>query len=96
MSFECIELVTGRVQFGAGGIEILLEGVVVAKHRIQLVVHFSETDCAKNGIPIGVTKEKMAREPSVRTSNPSTTSDTTDIKPAASAAAVIRATMKRI
>ena len=56
MSLEGIELETGRVQFSTSGIEILLEAANLTKHRSQLVVHLTETNCAKDGIPVGVTE----------------------------------------
>ncbi len=56
MSLEDIELETSRVQLGAGGIKILLQLFNLAKHCSQLVVHVTKTNCAKDGIPVGVTE----------------------------------------
>ena len=56
MSLECIELYTSGIQLKASGIEVVLEGVDLAEHRSQLVVHLTEADCAKDGIPVGVTE----------------------------------------
>ncbi len=65
MNLRCIEHGKSGIQDSLSGIqlgksqfEILLEGVDLAEHCNKLVVHVTNTDRAKNGIPVGFSEGK--------------------------------------